>query len=399
MPMLGIASDFKTLILLGGLPVIFIKFRRNEIDKKIVYLLVFSIVIQVISWINSLFVIPDEAKSYPDIKLLTTLFLFAVMALWISGDKKRQHLLYLTLIVSFIATAFYDNAVNGSFATALNGRRIDYGMHNAQYTTMVSAVVIMLSTYLFYSISKVNRKLWHNALFLFVIGFSVFSMIASQSRQIWLAMVVLGVICPIVYSIKYKVRKRKVVSVYALMVVVVLSLISSQNIRDRVMKESDIILKIATLQWDDIPMTSVGIRFNSWIESIEYIERSPLVGASKESIKLVTQQSEKFQASSKARNIGHLHNYYLETLVAFGVVGLIFIVIYYRHIYIRVKNKNSDAEFLLFLVFLIFWLIINNFESFNSKFYGLYIQNIVFAGLFRIYQEDNTSQLGEEYVD
>jgi O-antigen ligase len=182
-------------------------------------------------------------------------------------------------------------------------------------------------------------------------------------------------------------------------VVIVLALASSQNIRDRVTKESDIIVKIATLQWDNIPMTSVGIRFNSWIESIKYIEKSPLIGTSKESIKLVTQQSEKFQASPKARNIGHLHNYYLETLVAFGVIGLIFIVIYYRHIYIRIKNHNSDAEFLLFLAFLIFWLIINNFESFNSKFYGLYIQNIVFAGIYCILQEGDTSRLGGENVD
>jgi O-antigen ligase len=382
MPMLGIASDFKTVIMVGSLPVLFIKYKSNEIDKNIVKLLIVSIVIQVISWINSLFAIPLEAKGYPDVKLLTSLFLFAWISMWINGDKRKQRLLYIVLIVSFIVTAIYDMYVNGSLAIALSGERIDYGMHNAQYTTMMSAVLIMLAIYLVSTKPKQNRTILDFALAGFVICFAIFSLIVSQSRQIWLGLLVLGAVFPIMYAMIYKTEQKIVGSLYIVICLLVVAFASNESVQKRVMRESDVTAKIVQFEWDDIPMTSIGIRFNSWIEAAGWIKEHPVVGTSKESIRLVTERSEKFQESGRTRQFKHLHNYYLETLVAFGIVGIIFLIYFYKQVTLNVLNYANKSSLLFYSSFLLFWLVINNFESFNAKYYGLYIHSIILAGLF-----------------
>jgi O-antigen ligase len=284
--------------------------------------------------------------------------------------------------VSFVVTALFDLFVNGSLNLVMSGERIDYGMHNAQHTSMNSAIVIMLVVYLVATKAQEKRSPLDYLLAALIIGFAVFSLAVSQSRQVWLGLLVLGATFPILYAAVYKLSIKSVAILYILIAGIAIAFLSNENVRQRAMTESDVIERIATLDWDNVPMTSVGIRFNSWIEATKWIERSPVLGTSKESIKHVIKQSDKFQASEHTKYLGHLHNYYIETLVAFGIVGLVFIAVFYGHIYSNVSRKGRKVDFLFLLSFLVFWLFINNFESFNSKYYGLYIQNIVLAGLF-----------------
>ncbi len=136
--------------------------------------------------------------------------------------------------------------------------------------------------------------------------------------------------------------------------------------------------------WDDIPMTSWGIRFNSWLEASEWIKENPLLGASKTAIKQVLKTSERFQSSPRTSGFGHLHNYYLETLVAFGIMGLVFVICFYTVITKNILTYADYSTSVFFVLFLIFWLFINNFESYNSKYYGFYMQNIILGALFYI---------------
>jgi O-antigen ligase len=208
----------------------------------------------------------------------------------------------------------------------------------------------------------------------------------------------MGAVYPIMFSLIFKAGRKQVFAIYAILILLSVAFFSNNNVRNRALIESDVIANIATLEWENIPMSSVGIRFNSWVESSKWIRENPIIGTSKESIHLVIKHSEKFQ-QSKAKDVGHLHNYYLETLVAFGIIGLVFIFVYYAYIFIVIKNKGSKEEFLLLSSFLVFWLVINNFESFNSKYYGLYIQNIVLAGIFVMNRKDKKVAEGIDDVD
>lgn len=371
---------FKNLIIIGSLPALFTKLLRKEDNNAIFWIFLLSFAVQIASWINSLRVIPDLATSYPQIKFLAALFLFVFIAFWVNGNKSRVLLLYASLVLSFIFTACYHNFLHNSFAQGLSGQRVDFAMDNAQFTSMLSVVVAGLTAYIVTQLPKSRYKPVAYFIGGSVILFALFALIISQSRQVWLAVVVVALLSPLICyrSFNYK----RTLLIYILLTILSLSLFNVSFIHKRVVTESGVIEKVVEGDWDNIPMTSVGIRFNSWIEASKWIVKSPILGTDKGSVKQVIKTSEKFQAQRRTASFGHLHNFYLETLVAYGLFGMLFVVLLYRTIIVNVIQHQPYPQQVFLFLFLIFWAIINSFESYNTKMLGLYAQNIVLAGLF-----------------
>lgn len=387
LPGLDISGLFKNLILIGSAPVFYLYCKDKNSNKSIFYLFAISFIIQLLSWLNSLFVIPDVAKSYPDVKLLSSLFLFVFISFWIRNDKNRRIILLSSFIISFFVTIVVHNFQYDSFLLALQGGRVDFNLGNAQYTTMLAATSVMISCLILFSIDNIKRHPFIVVLLIASIVFSSFVFLASQSRQVWLAFTMLLLLLPAAFY--KKLGKRVMFGSYVLLFVLFLSLINSDIVQKRFddsrkSGDLDVAVQVFNGKWDDIPMTSFGIRFNSWLEASDWVKESPIIGASKVAVKQVLKTSERFQSNPRTSGFGHLHNYYLETLVSFGIVGLAFIACFYIAI---TKNVLTHADYptsIFFVLFLIFWLFINNFESYNSKYYGFYMQNIVLGALFYI---------------
>lgn len=380
MAMLDLTSDLKNAIIFGSLPVLYLKLRIDKESKRTFLLFLFALVVQVVSWAWSLQLLPNLAKSYPNIKHLTGLFLFVFIALWVGSNRTKQAILLITYMLSYIATAIYDHSITGSFQLAMIGKRVDYGMHNAQYTGMMAGVIMLLCVYFCFALSSHRYKRWFFAGLALVFLFALFSLVASQSRQVWVGLVMALMCVPLV--VKNTFNPKKIIALYAFVLVIAVSVVSIPSINKRLIHESTSISKIVSSNWDKIPMTSFGIRFNSWIESLPWIARSPWVGASDIAIPQVIQQSELFQANIKAKNFGHLHNFYMETLVAYGLFGIIFVCVFYFHIVSNIQTHQAPLEFKFLLLFLIFYLLINNFESYNFKHYGVFTQNIILGCLY-----------------
>ncbi|MCW8333615.1 O-antigen ligase family protein [Vibrio paucivorans] len=381
MPMLEVSGLLKNLILLGSLPLLVLKLRDKEDDKRILWLFLAGILIQIISWLSAFFSIPDNVASHPNIKPLTSLFLFAFISLWVQGNRSRQLILLGTYILSFIATAIFDNEINSSFSRALSGIRVDFGMHNAQYTTMMSAVIIMLCGYFAYTVRDSKARHWLYIPIAATLSFAFFTLLVSQTRQVWAALILTLLALPLL--LPNRVTRKKLAVFYTVILVSISSLAMSDIVQKRAsQKDIDTVVKVVTFDWENIPMTSFGVRFNSWLEAKNWIVESPILGASDKAIHLVTKTSEKFQSNERTKGFGHLHNYYFETLVAYGLVGLFFLGLLYREIILNVKNRNNSIDFYFLLVFLFFWLIINNFESYNNKYYGIYTHNIILGCLY-----------------
>jgi len=381
LPRLEISDLFKNIIIFGSLPALFYNF--SSYNKRIFWLALTSILIQVISWAHAFVYVPEFAKSSPDLKPLSSLFLFVLIAIWIDGSNLRRVALFSSFILSFVSTAFYDIYTNNSLSLALSGYRIDYGMHNAQFTSMLSVVVCILTVYILAKLPS-ERKLVKLSLYALggsVIAFALFSLYASQSRQVWLAVIVLLSLAPIVL-VRTK-HIRKLVITYSLLAVTLISIFQLDSVKQRIFYESDVISTIAQGNWDKIPMTSTGIRVNSWLEAGKWIAKRPILGSDFNAIPYVTRTAEKFQ-TVKLQGYGHLHNYYLEVWVAFGIVGLIFLVVFYREITVNVVSNQGKEERYLLYSFLIFWFIISMFESYNHKFLGLYVHTIILAGLYSL---------------
>ncbi len=385
-PLLEINELFKNIIILGSIPILIFKLMQTDTrdSNNIFWLFIASFIVQILSWLNSLDAIPEYAKSHPEIKHLSSLFLFIFIAFWINNDKKRTILLYSSLILGYIATALYDNATTGSFLIALKGGRVDYGMHNAQFTSMLSVVVIMLTLYIINIISFRTRVKKTLAYLLsgIIISFAIFSLLASQSRQVWLASAILALCIPL-FSYK-KLNIRKTLLAYLIIFTAGVTLFQLNIIEQRVTQESNVLTKLIDGDLDNIPMTSIGIRVNSWIEASKWIKENPILGTDRVSVPLVLKLSEKFSNHRYLEKFGHLHNFYVETLVSYGVVGLLFIIFFYQEVVKNItKNHNNSSELLLLLSFLIFWAIINLFESYNTKTLGIYAQTILLGGLFQ----------------
>lgn len=384
LPRLEISDLFKNIIIFGSIPALILNFSNYR--KSVFWLALASVLIQVVSWIHALVYIPEFAKNTPDLKPLSSLFLFVLIAIWVNGSNLRRIVLFSSFILSFIVTALCDIYTNDTLSLALSGQRIDYGMHNAQFTSMLSVVVCMLTLYILskMTIEKKLVRIPAYALCCFIIAFALFSLYASQSRQVWLAAVVLLSLAPIVLVGTKHIRK--LVITYSLLAVTLFGIFQLDSVKQRVFYESSVISTLTQGNWDNIPMTSIGIRVNSWLEASKWIAERPVLGSDFEAISYVTRTSEKFQTANLL-GFGHLHNYFLEVWVAFGVVGLIFLIVFYREIFTNIINNQGKKERYLLYSFLIFWFIISMFESYNHKFLGLYVHTIILSGLYSLKEQ------------
>lgn len=386
-PFTYLDSEFKNALIFGILPIIILNFsifKRSAIFK----LLIIALVIQLTSWLYSFYAIPEFAISHPEMQRLTSLFTFIFISIALKGQPKRINTILLITALSFVLTVLYVSFHTHELIKGLAGYRVDFGMHNAQYTGMISAASIFISAYLLANVKLLKKN--HQAILYLtislILSISFIVLLITQTRQVWLGFIIVLLFLPIIIVYIFKLNKKLVAAIY-LTIFISLSLIFSTNlgfVKKRVLSENQVIENIASGKFDDIPMTSVGIRVNSWLLSIEWIKSSPVIGSSTTAIPLVLRTSEKFNRPELKR-FGHLHNYFIETLVAYGAIGLLFIVIYFFHISKSILKSSDNKEKTLFIAFIIFWLIINNFESYSSKDLGLFIQTIIFGALYSKY--------------
>ncbi|MFH0255767.1 O-antigen ligase family protein [Vibrio rumoiensis] len=388
----SISTDLKTGILIMSLPFIAINFKSFK--KLTIYkLFLFSIAIQIISWIHSWYVIPDYYKSTPDIKRLTDLFLFICISLWIKGKDKRISLMLFLTVTGFILQALYHNFFHNDFLKGIQGHRVDFGMHNAQFTGMLAAVSIFICSYLSTNIWKKPSRytlIYQGVLCIYLI-LSAFILIISQTRQVWLGVIIVLLILPLIITKIYQLNKKSVALLYLIFMICIGFFSQSSIVKNRVMTESQVITNIVEGKLHNIPMTSAGIRVNSWLLASHWIKEHPIIGASTKAIPLVLRTSEEFNTSS-LKKFGHLHNYYIETLVAYGILGFGFLITYYYSISKSIINNGDKKTIILFISFLIFWIFINNFESYNSKTLGIFIYTIIISCLYSKFITKKLSQ-------
>src|SRR5699024_5039042 len=94
-----------------------------------------------------------------------------------------------------------------------------------------------------------------------------------------------------------------------------------QPITQRLAAESDVIERIVEWRFDEIPYTSVGNRINTWRAGMDWIAKRPLVGWGGEGRNLAIKHTQWVPDHVK-EEYGHLHNYFLELWVAYGLLGV-----------------------------------------------------------------------------
>lgn len=367
---------------------------------KMTLLFFAAIVVQILSWLSVKSTNPEFAYHVPKIDRLGKLFLFIPIA-WGLRKFKDQTIKYLAILA--ISGFFIGIVVHSNFlleiSSALKGTRIDFEVRNAQHPSMVFGVIFIFS---FFNVFIFQNKKILLFLFIGIIIFSFTGIVFTQTRQTYFSLAVSGfVTLALVYFMKIAI-KRKVV---LLTITIVCGLIFSLN-ADSFSKRFNNDFKLSNLVENynknkktlsgfdtkinfivkNIPETSAGVRIKSIIESFKWIAKKPLLGWGSEGRTLVISDSENFSKNSR-KIFGHMHNYIFEVLVSYGFLGLtIIILLYYFILKSSYLNTDSFYEskgfFVITCCFIIYWLFMNNFESYNSFSSGVFIHNFIFGCIY-----------------
>ena len=401
-----LSKMFLTFFLLLSLPMFYFKFNIFKFDPFFCFFL-FAILVQIFSWCSSVIYFSEISNTFPKIDRLSKLFSFLFLSYWLHGCKRSVYLLLIFYVLAFILATVISDSFQKDFLRAFNGFRVDFDFKNAQFTSMLSGFSIIVIGFLILNSLTIYFRMKKIVLLMYsiLLLFSFFVLVASQSRQVWLAIMIILIISPFLICFFYK--KAPISNVIILFVFFLggaAFLINTDIVKNRIShqtltKESEIIEAVISGKLDEIPSKKNGIRINSWIESFYWIIENPLVGSGPNSIGEVINQSKKFSNQQKKR-IKHLHSFHIEILVAYGILGsLVIYGMYYWLIRSLVLAHRENPELKMYTVlgicFLIFWVIINFFESFSSRSYGVYVHNIMFGCLYTFYFTQQRKKIEE----
>ncbi|SJL83549.1 O-Antigen ligase [Vibrio palustris] len=387
-----IGKNIFILFLVLSIPMLWIE--RHTLRKDpVLWLLGALLLAQLASWLNSLHYFPNFALEMPNLDRLAKLFSFVLIAYWLRGSKQIIPWLLMAFSAGIIIAVLADPNFHSQWIRAMNGQRVDFAIKNAQFTSMFAGVGMLIHLFGYHWIRQRFSQYQRWGMLLLntlMLGALTWLLIVSQSRQAWLGLAVaLGLLPLFLAHVYQQCRGKKLVLFYVIILLCGAAFSQSSIIEKRLNQENSVMDTIAAGDWQHIPMSSVGIRFNSWIEASKWISAHPWLGSSSAAIEEVIAQSPKFSVSLKQR-FGHLHNFHIETLVAYGVLGLLLVyTLYYwllRSLFISMRHDADLKPYMVFAyTFLAFWLVINCFETFSSRTYGVYTHNIIFGCLYTFY--------------
>lgn len=349
-----------------------------------------SIIIQTIPWLLSLYVTPEWADKRLEIDYLTRFMVFIPLAWWVAQYKNGIWYLYLISSLAILLSPWSRGHGLKEILDGLNGARIDLGLHNAQHTSLYFGVV-------FLGLLSFIKPLYKRNKFYVIPVFSLAAyclliIYLSGSRQSWLALLITAFIFSIHFFKKIFESSRnsmRIVSIVGFcggIILLASLLLSSEKMVNRVMTEKVALSAIASLDFDNVPYSSFGIRLHSWEAAIAFIKEKPIFGWGGNGHSLVMKHTDWLPQHIR-QGFGHLHNTYIEILVDFGVIGLAFYLFMWwyltKDILFRLKSGEISKEIgYFYFVFLFFWFVMNCFESYLRYSSGVYVLTIVLAGIY-----------------
>lgn len=354
--------------------------------NKVFLLLIAFISLQVGVYFFAVERFPDVAdEQVKAARHMTKLFLCIAVAWWLRGSINAAK--YLLLV--FLAGIVVSLAINSDIETwmaGLSGKRVDFGYTNAQHTAFYLGLLLITG------ISWLCRCLrchvrgveWGLAIALTALG--SIGVIATQTRAIWLAlaMIMFGLMIVGSFHLLKKMqrgwlRPKLIFLVSALVFAITFTLNTMKPvIENRLLSEHHVIEAIGKGDLDNIPLSSIGIRIHTWVYGWNKVQERPLTGWGAKSRNSLIDEGP-FPDNIKLR-FGHFHNSYLETLLAYGILGFTALVIL---IFTILKGtsillcRTHQYWGIGLIVSWVFFFIINFFESYIIFKSGMYFFIIV----------------------
>ncbi|MFC3153102.1 O-antigen ligase family protein [Litoribrevibacter euphylliae] len=384
----------KVVMVLGVL--LLLRQWRYFLKSPIFYFILAVIGIQLLSWGLSHLDHPQWAEDSPKVGRMLAWFMFVPVAFFLQGDTKK--ILFIGILA--MASVFISPWVTGDgmqeIMRGINGRRVDFGVHNAQHIAMLFGVSLILGFYcLFIGHQRKNHKLIWFVLGTLVVVISALGVVVTQTRAVWLGLVAVLLSITLGYLIvslrSRKLNRAGLVGLLAIFTILI-GLFSSNfgdTLSNRVKSEFSNVKTVLSGSSDYKANSSTGIRLTTWTESLEWIAERPFAGWGGNGRELVVKHSDRLTERNKER-FRHLHNSYLDTLVNYGVLGLMCLFglfVYWGYLVKRTYTRQalSAPTLVMLSMLLIFWLVINCFESYMYYSSGSYILALIGGTILSVY--------------
>lgn len=352
--------------------------------KHINNILIICVVAIVYFYVNTYLnikVIGDLDVRYKYTERYAAFFVFPLIGYGFSLISDPEKKISFTLIIGlFVYLVFYTNP--SDWVDAFQGKRVDFGIINAQHSANVFLFSVLVSILL---IKHDKNLFWYAATVIFAL-----LCIAGQVRAIWLGFVSTAIFLLINY-LRNKIPK-------SLMVLIMISLAPilycTYNYIDN--KDADEIGRFSLASRDfktlseyleskKVTPSSSVVRIVSWGKAYEWWLEKPFLGHGAGKVKALISDDIIFQKTFNNK-FQHLHNTYLEVLVSYGIIGfllyLLVVLSLIRKIYIKYSSCCDKSLFLLVGSYVTIWSVANFFESYILYSSGFYINSLLFGFLY-----------------
>lgn len=390
-----------TAALLGLLAVL--AFGRELRKSAALWLLLAAVVVQLLTWLLGYFHHPDWIPPNPQLDRLGKLFIFIGVAWWLGGSTRNTLVLWGLALVGYVIASFTLGQGLQEWLKGLQGERVGFGIRNKQHGAMLFGVAL-LGVVVFarrFILARGRVIGWRFSIWLAVLGICTMGVLIGQTRAVWLALLVALPMAGLLWLISSVSARsgqgqgrrysRLVLGGLAIgfAMVAVIALVFQDKLATRITAESTVITQLLHGNVHDVPYTSIGIRVHSWVAASEWIVERPWVGWGDDGRSLVMDHTPWLPEHVK-RDFGHLHNYLLEVWVAYGLLGLgvIAALAFWvgRGTWLAWRGGVLPGDMALFgAVFFAYWVIVNQFESYNSFWTGVYVHNLILGGLVTHY--------------
>lgn len=365
-------------------------------------LLAVALVIPLLSWGYAYLTIPEWAADAPRIDHLARAFVFIFVAWWLGGSSRNTLTLWVVGAAGLLVTPWTLGDGWRELASGLQGEPIRLGFRNEQHTALLFGA-LLLGVLVFWArlVGNGSYRILRIVIGFFLLIACIFIIGATGNRAVPLAYATLALtamvgflwLWPTLRPIHLKgskldtrrVSRWSAVQILGITVTLFLGWYMVEDARTRFSQEIQILRDFQTLDLSTAPRRSIAVRAQSWSAAVEWITERPLLGWGPNGAELVLTHTDSLHPYIP-ENYGHLHNSYLELLSRYGVFGFsvfaILAVWFISRLIQLWKRKLIPTDFAIFYgLFFIYWAVVNVFESFLIFSTGVYLFNMVFAGL------------------
>lgn len=292
------------------------------------------------------------------------------------------------------------------WAQGWQGQRVSFGIDNAQHAGVLFGAgliaTLSLTPRVIHAVSHACRP-WVGCVMLAIACLMVWGVMVTQVRAVWLGLgpAILALIAlPVLIGTKSSLnadpsRRRWVLKISVLagtILLVSMVLLDAPTRGVERLAHEDVSLEalVSAARFEaDGELSSAQVRVASWVAATDWIAQRPWLGWGGQTVKQLIRESPDFDEHFK-QHFGHLHNSYLEALVALGASGFVLIaaiasLVGYRCVVAWRRGWMPSDVFVFAWAFILFWGTVNAFESYIVYPSGFFLNSVVGGFIYAFY--------------